>query len=164
MLIIRRCAYSLIRLHSLCWKASYSTSTGVVLHRKRLFPPAVSTVFWVSRAMEHTDLDYNELIEVRKSRDILLIDVRNRDELEGGSIPDSINVPLGELEAALKMDDQEFETQYKHKKPEKDAEIVFSCRSGNRSRRAMDLARTLGYDKSKHYIGGWLDWAEKTKN
>ncbi|XP_046396869.1 rhodanese domain-containing protein CG4456-like isoform X2 [Ischnura elegans] len=163
LLNLFRCSYSFSRLHSLLRNASYSPIVCSNLHRKRWLSPTAA-LFSVSSAMESKDLDYEQLIDARKNRNILLVDVRNPDELEAGSIPNSINVPLGELDTALKMDDASFENRYKHKKPQKEAEIIFSCRSGNRSRRALELALSLGFMNAKHYTGGWLDWAEKTKN
>ena len=54
---------------------------------------------------------------------------------------------VGELAAALQGPSEDFETKYGFSQPAKDAQLVFSCRSGNRSRRAMDAALELGFQK-----------------
>ena len=67
-----------------------------------------------------------------KREKVLLIDVRNADEVKSGSIPGSINIPMDELEARMKD-------------ISKDVQIVFACDHGNRSSRAAELFERNGY-------------------
>jgi rhodanese-related sulfurtransferase len=61
-----------------------------------------------------------------------LIDVRNPGELIGNNIPSAINIPLDNLFENLPNLD-------------KNKDYVLFCRSGNRSRIAMDLMKTNGF-------------------
>ncbi|KRT86788.1 hypothetical protein AMK59_1707 [Oryctes borbonicus] len=91
---------------------------------------------------------------------ILIIDVRQPSELiETGVIPNSINIPLNILEATLRsLSPEAFLQQYQREKPDFDTIIIFTCRSGNRSGQAQNIALNLGYIYAKNYAGGWLEW------
>jgi rhodanese-related sulfurtransferase len=45
------------------------------------------------------------------------------------------------------MDPEEFQEKYGADKPKKDADFVFSCLAGGRSRKAMAAAKELGFEK-----------------
>lgn len=45
------------------------------------------------------------------------------------------------------MSADEFQTQYKAPKPQKTNEIIFSCKAGGRSLKAMKIGLELGFDK-----------------
>uniref|UniRef100_T1HUD5 Rhodanese domain-containing protein n=3 Tax=Rhodnius prolixus TaxID=13249 RepID=T1HUD5_RHOPR len=80
-----------------------------------------------------TNIGFEELKNHQKLG-TLIIDVREPEEIaETGVLPDGINVPLGEICAALSKAPHDFETKYGRKMPEKGDDIVFSCRSGKRS-------------------------------
>ncbi|KAK6626789.1 hypothetical protein RUM44_009266 [Polyplax serrata] len=107
--------------------------------------------------------DFKQLLEKKDKKDVYVIDVREQSEIdESGKIPGSIHIPLGDLAKALgDMTAEEFKKLYNANKPSKDAEIIFSCKSGNRSRKALQTGLDLGYKKAANYKGGWLEWAEK---
>ena len=94
----------------------------------------------------------------------ILIDVRTKDELEYGMIPTAKNIPLDELEEAIKLSDEEFQEKYKFKKFTKEDNIILHCRSGGRSERAAELLINKGYKNVKNYQGSILDWAEIDPN
>ncbi|XP_013388925.1 thiosulfate:glutathione sulfurtransferase-like isoform X1 [Lingula anatina] len=116
-----------------------------------------------NKELPWTDLDYEALCVLLESGNIQLFDVRNPWEVEAtGMIPQAINLPLDELEEALKLPPDSFMAKYRTEQPMKhDADIVFSCRSGKRSQTAYELAHSLGFTKARHYIGGWNGWAER---
>ncbi|KAF0303971.1 Rhodanese domain-containing protein [Amphibalanus amphitrite] len=90
---------------------------------------------------------------------LLLLDVRRRDELEQtGCIPRSLNVPLQELDAALALPDDQFRAQYGFPKPAPKDELWVSCRSGRRVRLAVPVLDRHGYNNVKLYLGSFLDW------
>ncbi|NXG80724.1 TSTD3 protein, partial [Baryphthengus martii] len=90
-------------------------------------------------------LSYRELKDLKKTK-VLHIDVREKWEIDRfGSIPASINIPLGELVEALQMDPTEFKEQYKRKMPSKSDPVVFSCFAGTRSKQALAFAMSLGF-------------------
>lgn len=81
-----------------------------------------------------------------------MIDVREPDEVIQGSIPSSVNLPLSELAASLKLGSFKFEQKYGFKKPTEDQEIIFYCRSGKRSATASDVAKRNGYKKCVTFL------------
>ncbi|CAH1735990.1 rhodanese domain-containing protein CG4456-like [Aphis gossypii] len=110
----------------------------------------------------YENVDYDGLL-AKMDQKSFVIDVRERHELAAtGSLPNSINVPLGELENDLNLSAEVFEKKYQVPKPDKDSsEIVFSCARGNRSRRAAEIAFKLNYKKLFNYTGGWAEWSVK---
>lgn len=77
--------------------------------------------------------------------------MREPDEVIQGSIPSSVNLPLSELPASLKLGDFTFERKYGFKKPTEEQEIIFYCRSGKRSASASDVAKRNGYKKCVNF-------------
>uniref|UniRef100_UPI0037E71F5D thiosulfate:glutathione sulfurtransferase n=1 Tax=Semicossyphus pulcher TaxID=241346 RepID=UPI0037E71F5D len=105
---------------------------------------------------------YSQLKSMLSSRDIQLFDVRNPDEYQAGRIADSVNIPLGILEESLKLSPELFQQKFEVKAPGKeDDNLVFYCRSGNRSNTALNIARGLGFNRVRHYKGGFIEWAEQ---
>ncbi|NXA43612.1 TSTD3 protein, partial [Eudromia elegans] len=90
-------------------------------------------------------ISYEELKDLKKSN-IIHIDVRERWEIDRfGKIPESINIPLGELVEALQMSPGDFREQYHEQMPAKSDHVVFSCLAGVRSKQALDFAMSLGF-------------------
>lgn len=109
-------------------------------------------------------VNYDKLKKLIKEKSVHLIDVREKHELlETGVLPNSVNIPLGEIESALTMPRDEFKIKYNHNKPNSEEKIIFSCRTGGRSGRAMQIALKLGYENVLNYDGGWLDWEAHLK-
>lgn len=109
-------------------------------------------------------VSYEEVKKLTKQSPQFLIDVRDPEELqECGKIDASINIPLGQVERELgsAVNNCTFKAKYGRDKPDKDSEIIFHCRSGKRSQKAAELARTLGYKNTKNYLGSYTEWAEK---
>jgi rhodanese-related sulfurtransferase len=92
------------------------------------------------------DLDRDDVKRGLADGSILVVDVREPHEFAAGHIPGSVSRPLstfdpGELPA------------------EANRRVVFSCNSGVRSVRAIELAQAAGLDIDEHYRGGFKDWA-----
>ena len=92
------------------------------------------------------DLDLDDIKRGLADDSILLVDVREPHEFAAGRIPGSISHPLstfdpGELPA------------------DPGRRVVFSCASGVRSVRAIELAQAAGWDVDAHYRGGFKEWA-----
>jgi rhodanese-related sulfurtransferase len=77
----------------------------------------------------------------------LLIDVRTVEEFQESHIGGSLNVPLDELPAKPPVDWSE-------------ARVVFVCRSGRRSKEALDRLGAQ-IDRAFNLDGGMLAWAEQ---
>ncbi len=92
-------------------------------------------------------LNAQELAELLKSEDeLLLVDVRSPYEYEhDGHIPGSRLLPLPAL------------LQRVEELP-RNQQIVFVCRSGNRSMVACEQLARLGYGNVKNFNGGMIAW------
>ncbi|KAI5475515.1 endoplasmic reticulum protein [Pseudohyphozyma bogoriensis] len=110
-------------------------------------------------------ISYDELKPITKnpSDDVVVIDVREPDEVALGSIPSSVNIPLSDFEKSLSLDEGDFTKKHGFHKPGKTQKIVFYCRSGKRSTTASDLARKAGFKGVRNYTGSWLEWSDKQK-
>ncbi|XP_061676624.1 thiosulfate sulfurtransferase/rhodanese-like domain-containing protein 3 isoform X2 [Syngnathoides biaculeatus] len=108
-----------------------------------------------------TEVSYKQLKHLLAGGKSLVIDVREPWELrEYGSIPGTINVPLGQVNTALQLGPEEFNEKYGGELPQRVDNIVFTCLAGIRSKTALDMASELGYKEVQHYPGGWQDWAK----
>ena len=78
--------------------------------------------------------------------DALLIDVRTDEEYKTGHIPDSILMPVDELESLLGELPSDKETA-----------LIVYCRTGRRSAAAADMLRKAGYTRVFD-LGGIVSW------
>jgi rhodanese-related sulfurtransferase len=76
----------------------------------------------------------------------LVIDVREKWELEVASIPDVRHIPMGELPARLAELDPHQET-------------VVMCRSGGRSMQVAQFLTRNGFENVANLTGGILAWS-----
>lgn len=81
---------------------------------------------------------------------LTVLDVREESEYAAGHIPGALLLPLGQTEASA------AETL-----PDRKAEILLYCRSGNRSRQAAMKLIELGYT-NVYDFGGIIDWPYET--
>ncbi|XP_023311473.1 putative thiosulfate sulfurtransferase, mitochondrial [Anoplophora glabripennis] len=71
---------------------------------------------------------------------------------------------VNDLENVLtKVSANDFKKTYGRKKPDKNFNIIFSCKSGRRAHLAQEKAISLGYKSVSRYLGSWLDWEKHTK-
>ncbi|XP_049897897.1 thiosulfate:glutathione sulfurtransferase [Epinephelus moara] len=97
-----------------------------------------------------------------KSQNLLLIDVRTKEEVDKGQIPGSIHMPVDTVETALALTPEEFKAKYGVTKPPLDApELVFHCQMGKRGGMATNKASELGYVNARNYAGGYQEWSAK---
>lgn len=78
--------------------------------------------------------------------DIIILDVREKDEFDEGHIPGAILIPY------TRIQDKAQEIL-----PDKDKQILVYCRSGRRSKIAAESLAKLGYTNVKEF-GGIIDW------
>jgi adenylyltransferase/sulfurtransferase len=94
------------------------------------------------------DITPCELAERFKQGQVRLIDVREPHELEISALPKAENYPLGQLASKMsELDSAE--------------EIVLFCKSGTRSRRALEFLVSAGFRKVKNLKGGINAWAQE---
>ncbi len=82
---------------------------------------------------------------LQQGEKLVLIDVREEDEVAQGMIPGAKHIPLGELPD-------------RHGEIPQAEEIILVCRSGNRSSKAYGYLESLGYKGLKNMTGGMLEW------
>ncbi|KAK9975339.1 hypothetical protein ABG768_023391 [Culter alburnus] len=105
---------------------------------------------------------YEQLKDMMSAGSVQLFDVREPDELEAGFIPGAINIPLGDVEQALRLSPDQFRERYGVTKPHRDdSDFVLYCQRGIRSLTALETARALGYTRARHYAGGFNEWHER---
>ncbi|CAL7940733.1 unnamed protein product [Xylocopa violacea] len=111
------------------------------------------------------NVDYNELLKAQNDSSVLIIDVREKEEIdETGKLPGSIHIPMGDVaNTLLSLSDKDFKEKFNREKPLKDTKIILSCRSGKRSGMVQEEILKLGYENAYNYVGGWLDWESNQK-
>lgn len=82
---------------------------------------------------------------------IILLDVRTQAEYDQKHIPDSLLLPLDQV-------DEQAEQMF----PDKDAVIYVYCRSGNRSKQAAERLIQKGYTQV-YDLGGINSWPYETE-
>ncbi len=82
--------------------------------------------------------------------EVVLLDVRNQNEVDFCKIDfeNTIHIPLGELQSRFGELDSA-------------ADIIVYCRSGGRSRMAVDFLKQSGFKKLRNMTGGILAWSEQ---
>ena len=102
--------------------------------------------------------EVKRLVDSKGKSKYVLIDVRKKEELKHGMIPTAVNIPMSELIEAFALSDKEFHDKYGIEKPHKKANLIFYCRTGNRSQKATDEFVNRGY-KAKNFFGSVLEWS-----
>ncbi|CDW54954.1 Rhodanese domain containing protein [Trichuris trichiura] len=112
------------------------------------FKPILSVKQFTSIDAEHA-VSYEELKALIEARDVLLIDVRDPEEIEAqGRIIGAVNVPLGQLPEAFEMTEESFFKKYNFEKPHMyDANVVFHGLSHIKSTAAVEIAHKHGFTK-----------------
>ena len=87
---------------------------------------------------------------LKEDPDIILIDVRTKQEFDEGHIDGSINIP-----------DFELVSRIGEIVKDKNDTVILYCRSGNRSKQASLKLIEMGYKKI-YDMGGLLDWPYET--
>ncbi|MGG0717398.1 rhodanese-like domain-containing protein [Robertmurraya massiliosenegalensis] len=82
--------------------------------------------------------------KIENGEDLLLIDVREDEEVAQGIIEGAKHIPMGQIPNHLDELD-------------KDKEYIFICRSGRRSENVCHYLQDQGY-KVRNMVGGMLEW------
>jgi rhodanese-related sulfurtransferase len=83
-----------------------------------------------------------------KNPDLVLLDVRERNEWNLGHLPNAIHIPRGSMETKVEA------------LIPRDAHLVIYCQSGNRSAFAADTLQQMGYEDVASMSGGIREWAD----
>ena len=99
----------------------------------------------MSDASKVHDLQPEEVARGIRDGKMLLVDVREPNEIAAEAYPDAVVIPLSAFDPATIPD------------PE-GKQVVFACRSGRRSVTASLAAQEQGYPYDAHLAGGILAW------
>ena len=80
------------------------------------------------------------------SQEVVVVDVRTREEYDGGHIENAVLVP-----------NESIGSEMPEALPDKEATLLVYCRSGRRSKDAAQKLLALGY-QSVYDFGGVIDW------
>ncbi len=100
----------------------------------------------VNTSPSYKVIDAEEAKAMMDEGNVIILDVRTREEYMSGYIADSFNLPLGTIESGIK-----------NITSDKDAVLLVYCRSGNRSKVAARELTELGYE-NVYDFGGIVDW------
>jgi rhodanese-related sulfurtransferase len=93
----------------------------------------------------YNEIEAADLFDIITKPKVLLVDVRNDDEVANGVIPGAIHIQL----AMLPVQYEKLNTAHT---------VVFYCHSGIRSAHAADFAVSKGLKDVYNLIGGVIAW------
>jgi thiosulfate/3-mercaptopyruvate sulfurtransferase len=109
------------------------------------------------------DVELEELRTLLSDEDVLLVDVRTRQEFEGlagahcdprqGHIPGAVNLALDRILECRTVE----EVRALVGRPPGTAVVAY-CHSGSRSRYAVQVLGEAGY-RARNYVGSWHEWS-----
>ncbi|HLR34923.1 MAG TPA: sulfurtransferase [Tissierellales bacterium] len=144
----------------------YWKSEGYEVSKEPVEP--TSTNFKVKELDSKTNIETEEL--VNKVDDVVIIDVREKDEYEGatkygevrgGHLPGAINIPFNsflEKNGTIK-NPEEIKAILEENGVNKDDEIVTYCTAGIRSAHMQIVLTMLGYDNVQNFDASFHAWA-----
>ena len=118
---------------------------------KRILPTLLSLLLLTgcggTSADGYQQISQEAAKEMMDTQEVLILDVREQDEYDGGHIPGAVLLPLGSIseESAARVI------------PEKDTTVLVYCRSGSRSKKAAKALAELGYT-GIYEFGGIRTW------
>lgn len=97
------------------------------------------------------EIDPTQVHEILFDEDVVVVDVRESDEVAAGKLPGAVHVPRGFLESRI---DGAI--------GDRDKRVVLYCASGNRSAlAARTLIEDLGYARVESMTGGYTLWKDR---
>jgi adenylyltransferase/sulfurtransferase len=100
----------------------------------------------VNNATEITAVELKKRLD--RGERLTIVDVREPNEYQINRIEGSILMPLGDVPK-----------RYHELDPAE--ELIMQCKSGQRSGRAADFLRSVGFKRVLNLKGGILDWIDK---
>ena len=91
-------------------------------------------------------ISVEEAYEMMASQEVVVVDVRTREEHESGHIENAVLVP-----------NESIGSEMPESLPDKEATLLIYCRSGRRSKEAAQKLLSLGY-QNVYDFGGVIDW------
>ena len=91
------------------------------------------------------DLDRDDIKQGMADGSMVIVDVREPHEFAAGRIPGAVLMALSSFDPAGL-------SAFSGKR------IVFSCRTGGRTQKAIAIAQAAGWALNEHYRGSFTDW------
>ena len=124
---------------------------------KRIIPFLLALFLLAGCGGNAADSSYQQITqeeakEMMDTQEVIILDVQEQDEYDGGHIPGAVLLPVGTID----------ETTAAEVIPEKDSTVLVYCRSGNRSKTASSTLAELGYTNIYEF-GGINTWPYETE-
>ena len=100
----------------------------------------------MSDKVAYHKISAEEAYEIMASQEVVVVDVRTREEYESRHIENAVLVP-----------NESIGSEMPEALPDKEATLLIYCRSGRRSKDAAQKLLALGY-QSVYDFGGVIDW------
>ena len=123
--------------------ASLALLSGCALSKTKKDTPEDMTG---KAAYQYHKISAEEAYEMMASQEVVVVDVRTREEYDGGHIENAVLVP-----------NESIGSEMPDALPDKEATLLVYCRSGRRSKDAAQKLLALGY-QSVYDFGGVIDW------
>ena len=94
-----------------------------------------------------TEISPTDAAATSKSRDAVIVDVREKDEWDEEHIPDAIHMSRGTIELDIE-----------EKVPDTNTMIICHCGGGGRSALAAESLQKMGYKNVRSMAGGFKAW------
>ena len=91
----------------------------------------------------YQQITQEEAKEMMDTQNVVILDVREQNEYDGGHIPGAVLLPVGTIDEAAAAEVI----------PDKDSTVLVYCRSGNRSKTAAEALAVLGYTNIYEFGG-----------
>jgi hydroxyacylglutathione hydrolase len=114
----------------------------LTVDRDGVFPAGLSDLVRTAPRVTVAELD-----RLLAEDAVILIDIRNPGEVDQGSIPGAVHIPLAQLRARLEL-------------VPTDRSIVVHCAGGWRSSVGASLMRANGFEHVSDLVGGYNAWAQ----
>jgi rhodanese-related sulfurtransferase len=102
------------------------------------------------RQTSYREVTSREAAQFIQNEQPVILDVRTPNEYKRGHLPDSVLIPV-----------QELQNRYKELGTDKDREIFIYCATGNRSTVASKILIDKGFKHIVNLRGGIYDWSKK---
>ncbi len=94
-----------------------------------------------------TEISPTDAAAKAKSSDVVIVDVREKDEWDEEHIPDAVHISRGMIK--LEVED---------KFPDRNMTIICHCHGGGRSALAAESLQKMGYKNVRSMAGGFKAW------
>jgi rhodanese-related sulfurtransferase len=101
------------------------------------------------------NLTPQEVQEEISSGNVILLDIREGEELQNGTIEGALHTPRGMLEFYADPATPYFKPEFN-----KEKRLILHCASGGRSALAVQTLQQMGFENIAHLDGGIKAWKE----